>query len=150
MRVNDDYPTWNAASQVGKDDSVFAFWKRMLEVRKQYDVLVMKVPLSILPMTLIRRQVYGDFALLFPEHEQLFAYTRSLKAGTVALVIMNFSKKEVEFKGPAPGTSFSWDGFEYVIGTGGTNDQSSSSLSLTAGGFVLKPYEGRLYISTSK
>ncbi|KAL0576251.1 hypothetical protein V5O48_005733 [Marasmius crinis-equi] len=134
MRVNDDFPTWNAASQVDDDNSVFTFWKRVLGTRKQYDVLV-----------------YGDFTLLFPEHEQLFAYTRCLKAGTVALVIMNFSKKELEFRGPLPqiqgagGESLAWDGFEYVIGTTGRPE------SLFVGeGLTLKPYEGHMYISHPK
>ncbi|KAL0066994.1 hypothetical protein AAF712_005983 [Marasmius tenuissimus] len=130
MRVNDDYETWNAASQVGKDDSVYTFWKRMIGIRSQYDVLV-----------------YGDFTLLFPDHEQLFAYTRSLTSGTVALVVMNFSKEDVKFEAPVPEIQ---GDFGYVIGT---LSESPSSPTLTAGGgFVLKGYEGRLYISngTSK
>ncbi|KAG7090475.1 hypothetical protein E1B28_009589 [Marasmius oreades] len=131
MRVNDDYRTWNAASQVGDDSSVYAFWKRLLEVRRQYDVLI-----------------YGDFTLLFPEHEQLFAFTRSLKSGTVAFVVMNFSKEPLKFKTPLPkiqGASeqeFAWDAFEFVIG-----NRSEAEISLAEGEFVLKPYEGRLYIS---
>lgn len=40
MRVNEDYATWNAAAQVGEKDSVFAFWKEALGVRKENDVLV--------------------------------------------------------------------------------------------------------------
>lgn len=40
MRVNDDYAKWNAAAQAGDADSVHAFWKHAIEVRKQHDVLV--------------------------------------------------------------------------------------------------------------
>jgi len=40
MRVNDDYTKWNAAAQAGDADSVHAFWKHAIEVRKQHDVLV--------------------------------------------------------------------------------------------------------------
>ncbi|KIJ60143.1 glycoside hydrolase family 13 protein [Hydnomerulius pinastri MD-312] len=40
MRVNDDYNEWNAALQLGDEESVHAFWKRAIGVRKQHDVLV--------------------------------------------------------------------------------------------------------------
>jgi alpha-glucosidase len=40
MRVNDDYPEWNAEQQIGDEGSVHAFWKRALKVRKAHDVLV--------------------------------------------------------------------------------------------------------------
>lgn len=40
MRVNDDFKKWNASSQINEESSVFSFWKRALQVRKDYDVLV--------------------------------------------------------------------------------------------------------------
>ena len=40
MRVNEDYGKWNAASQLADENSVLAFWKQALGIRKQYDVLV--------------------------------------------------------------------------------------------------------------
>jgi len=40
MRVNDDYPEWNAEQQIGDESSVYAFWRRALKVRKAHDVLV--------------------------------------------------------------------------------------------------------------
>lgn len=40
MRVNDDYPEWNAEQQIADETSVHAFWKRALKVRKAHDVLV--------------------------------------------------------------------------------------------------------------
>jgi oligo-1,6-glucosidase len=48
MRINDDYETWNAANQIGKDDSVLAFWKKALKVRKDNEVLVrISLPFSV-------------------------------------------------------------------------------------------------------
>ena len=44
MRVNDDYPTWNAVTQVGNKDSVHAFWKSIIALRKSQLVLV-RLPL---------------------------------------------------------------------------------------------------------
>ena len=76
MRVNDDYAAgWNVEDEARDPDSVLNFWRRAIALRKQHDVLV-----------------YGDFQLLLPEHEQVFAFTRSLH-GTTALVVMNFSDK---------------------------------------------------------
>lgn len=40
MRVNEDYVEWNAERQVSDPASVRAFWKRALEIRKAFDVLV--------------------------------------------------------------------------------------------------------------
>ncbi|KAF9255899.1 glycoside hydrolase family 13 protein [Marasmius fiardii PR-910] len=134
MRVNDDYSTWNAAAQVGNEDSVYTFWKRLVQVRKEHDVLI-----------------YGDFTLLFPDHEQLFAFTRSLKSGAVALVVMNFSKEPLRFKAPLPkfqmtgGQEFAWDAFKFVLG----NSTVPENL-LVEGEFIFEPYEGRLYISNSQ
>ena len=40
MRVNDDYPTWNANREQNDPDSVLNFWKKALSLRKEYEVLV--------------------------------------------------------------------------------------------------------------
>jgi alpha-glucosidase len=42
MRINDDFKTWNAASEVQDPHSVYAFWKRALKLRKENLVLVSK------------------------------------------------------------------------------------------------------------
>lgn len=41
MRVNDDYAeTWNASAQLKDPHSVWTFWKKALETRKEHEVLV--------------------------------------------------------------------------------------------------------------
>ena len=40
MRVNDDFHSWNVAAQRADPESVLSFWKRALEVRKEWEVLV--------------------------------------------------------------------------------------------------------------
>ncbi|KAJ6530664.1 glycoside hydrolase family 13 protein, partial [Mycena capillaripes] len=82
MRVNDDYKTWNAAAQVDDDQSVCVFWKRALKLRKDHKVLI-----------------YGDFTLLSPENEEVFAYTRSYKDWR-ALILLNFTTRKVLFALP--------------------------------------------------
>jgi len=75
---------WNAADeqcqQPGKStqESVLAFWKRAIRVRKAHDVLT-----------------YGDFEMRLDEDERAFAYVRTL--GRVrAWVVLNFSADVVE------------------------------------------------------
>ncbi|KAF5344793.1 hypothetical protein D9758_014424 [Tetrapyrgos nigripes] len=134
MKVNDDYERWNAASQVGNDDSVLAFWKKALRVRKEYEVLV-----------------YGNFTLLAPTHQQLFAYTRKMRNGTVGLVVMNYSKEEVVVDVPKDltglqegGEGYNELGLRCVLSNAG-GDSEGESLKEK---MVLKPYDARLYIST--
>jgi oligo-1,6-glucosidase len=42
-------------------------------------------------------QIYGDFELLLPDHLQIFAFTRSLKSDVSALVVLNFSTRDMVF-----------------------------------------------------
>ncbi len=47
MRVNEDYETWNASCQLEDEGSVLSFYKRALQTRKQYPVLVRSRVVSI-------------------------------------------------------------------------------------------------------
>ena len=81
MRVNADYAKWNAESQVKNPDSVFNYWRAVLQLRKQYvDIFV-----------------YGAFELLAPDHQQLFMYKRT-SGSESAVVVMNFKETEITFK----------------------------------------------------
>lgn len=40
MRVHDDYKDWNIAAQRKDESSVWNFWKKMLQLRKDYESLV--------------------------------------------------------------------------------------------------------------
>jgi oligo-1,6-glucosidase len=84
MRVNDDYPVCNAKQQQGDKNSVLAYWKRLLILRKQYAELF----------------VYGDFDLINKEDEKLFCFTKTWK-GEKAFVALNFSGQELEFALPS-------------------------------------------------
>lgn len=81
-KVNPDYVACNVEDAGNDPNSVLAFWKKMLQLRKQWEALV-----------------YGDFKLLHPDHEQLFVYKRTLQGGNSALVLLNFSTQEVALDG---------------------------------------------------
>ncbi|KAI6165427.1 glycoside hydrolase family 13 protein [Pisolithus thermaeus] len=119
MRVNDDYSNWNAAEQLRDPDSVYMFWKHAIKVRKQHDVLV-----------------YGNFEVKFPEHQQVFAYTRTL-GDSEATVLMNFSVDEAQVDliglGDLEGSRLILANYEAGRADGG-------------GSLTLKGYEGRVYM----
>lgn len=106
MRANDDYKSVNAEAQrkhsAENDDqlSVLQFWKRGIENRKKNkDVFV-----------------YGDFACLDDQHNDVFAYKRWSEAGDAFIVVLNFSGKNVEWTLPAKeeGKVVKWVAGNYV------------------------------------
>ncbi|KAJ7853469.1 glycoside hydrolase family 13 protein [Mycena leptocephala] len=121
MRVNEDYETWNAASQVDGERSVRAFWKRALQLRKDHKVLI-----------------YGDFTILAPENEEVFAYTRSYKNAR-ALIALNFTSRQVTFALPQ-GEDWSKLGLAF----GNYTEVPDSQISRVE----LKAYEGRVYLGS--
>ena len=75
--MNPNYTEINAAAQTGDPDSVFSYYKKLIALRKQMDVIV-----------------YGEYELLEAGHERLYVYTRSL-GDEKLLVICNFSVQEI-------------------------------------------------------
>ena len=76
MRVNPNYEDINAEEQVKRADSVFSYYKELIRLRREKEIIV-----------------YGHYELLMPEDEKLFVYTRSLDNEKL-LVICNFSEEE--------------------------------------------------------
>ena len=76
--VNGNYKTINAASQVGRPDSVFSYYQKLIGLRKAYDIFA-----------------DGYFELLMPENPQIFVYTRTDEL-TEMLVYANFYDKEAD------------------------------------------------------
>ncbi|KAJ6522981.1 glycoside hydrolase superfamily [Mycena vulgaris] len=122
MRVNDDYKTWNATAQIDDDQSVHAFWKRALKLRKDHKVLI-----------------YGDFTLLSPENEEVFAYTRPYKNWR-ALVLLNFTARNVSFALPV---NAELSKHRFVFGNYPGNSSHRPAVEVE-----LKGYERRVYVST--
>ncbi len=79
IKVNPNYKEINAEAAVGDRDSVFHYYKELIRLRKENPILV-----------------YGQYDLIFEDHEQIYAYTRRYEGETV-LVILNFSDQESEF-----------------------------------------------------
>ncbi len=61
LAVNPNYAEINAAAQLEDPDSVFQYHRRLIALRRQTSALV-----------------HGTYLDIDPEHEQVFAYTRTL------------------------------------------------------------------------
>ena len=72
IKVNDNYKTINAKSQVDDPDSIFNCYRKLVSFRKEYPVLV-----------------DGSFKLLLAEDENIFAYERK-NADERLLIVCNF------------------------------------------------------------
>jgi oligo-1,6-glucosidase len=75
LPVNPDAVTWNAAAQRDDPHSVLAHYRRLIALRHDDRVVVL-----------------GRFAMLLPDHEQVYAFTRSLDSD-VLLVVCNLSRR---------------------------------------------------------
>jgi len=82
IAVNPNYKEVNVEKAMADSDSIFHYYKKLIKLRKEHDVIV-----------------YGTYDVLLDDHEQIYAYTRTLKKEKL-LVILNFSDHRPEFKLP--------------------------------------------------
>ena len=78
IKVGPDYETVNAKNEMADPDSVYNYYKKLIHLRKEKDIMV-----------------YGTYELLDPEDEALYVYTRTL-GDQKLLVMCNFTKEEQE------------------------------------------------------
>lgn len=74
IRINPNYKEINAEASMSDPDSIFRYYQRLIALRKQNPVMV-----------------YGDYQLLLQDHEQIYAYTRTLDE-VIWLIALNFSE----------------------------------------------------------
>ena len=108
IMVNPNYTAINAEAERADPDSVFHYYRKLIGLRRNSpwkDVIV-----------------YGTYALLAPEDEDIFAYTRT-GDGKRLLVVCNLSPNRRTF--PVP-DSVVWDRAEVVV-----SNQDAPALSRT-------------------
>lgn len=79
LKVNGNYKEVNAASQINDPDSIFNYYKKLIKLRKQHEIIIL-----------------GNYELLLPDDEKIFAYKRCYNGQTV-LVVCNFSEEILSF-----------------------------------------------------
>lgn len=82
LRVNPNYDRINVEAARTDPDSVWHYYRRLIDLRRERDVLV-----------------YGEYTLIAPDHPNVYAYRRSLKDVEV-FVFLNFSDEKVWFDPP--------------------------------------------------
>lgn len=83
IKVNPNYKFINAENQIGDPKSIYHYYKKLIKIRKENEVIV-----------------YGDFELLLPEDKNIFAYTRTFRDSKI-LVVCNFYSNEVDYQLPS-------------------------------------------------
>lgn len=80
--VADNYKEVNAEVVTKKNDSIFHHYQKLIELRKSHDIIT-----------------HGDYRLLTPSHDRVFAYLREWN-GEKLLVVNNFYGEETNFTLP--------------------------------------------------
>ncbi|WP_144479287.1 alpha-glucosidase [Cytobacillus oceanisediminis] len=118
LGMNPNYTDINVEAQLKDPDSILHFYKKMIQMKKAHEVFT-----------------YGIYDLVVEDHDQLYAYTRTL-GDKQAIVISNLSGE------PA---SFEFGGFPLETSKLLLNnyevEEHGHATELT-----LKPYETRVYI----
>ncbi len=119
LNVNPNYAEINVANQINDPDSVFSFYKQLIELRHHNKVMV-----------------YGNYEQYLKEDENVYVFTREYEEKKL-LVLCNFSDRNQEIQLP----SFLVEE-EYTVLISNDNDTSKC---LTEN-MVLLPYEGVAFI----
>ncbi|CUM63805.1 uncharacterized protein PRCAT00001389001 [Priceomyces carsonii] len=85
-RVNDNYTSVNAASQINDPDSLYSFWKQSLLIRKEFKDLF----------------IYGSMEILDYDNLKVFTYIKEFK-NQKAYIALNFSSETVPFENLSSG-----------------------------------------------
>ncbi|KAK0623635.1 glycoside hydrolase superfamily [Immersiella caudata] len=121
MRVHDLYPEINVAKQLNDPESTYSFWKSMIRFRRDFrDVLV-----------------HGSFEIFEPDNEETFVFAKK-HGNQTAVVCLNFTNAVQRVEMPTDGLSFR---------VGNYLDSDALEKGLDGTGRVLRPWEGRLYMS---
>jgi oligo-1,6-glucosidase len=118
IQVNPNYTAINAQQALGDPDSIFHYYRRLIQLRKENPVIV-----------------YGRYDLILADHPQIYAFTRTL-GDDCLLVLLNFSADTALCELPA-GIAFA--GQELLIG--------NYAIARAEGmrHLELRPYEARVY-----
>jgi oligo-1,6-glucosidase len=118
LKVNPNYKEINAKQAMADPDSVFHYYRKLIQLRKENPIMV-----------------YGSYDLIMPDHEQIYAYARQYEGQTM-IVMLNFSGETPIFKLPS---DFESKG-ELLISNYNVNGEEDIRE------VELRPYEARVYL----
>ncbi|KMJ58719.1 trehalose-6-phosphate hydrolase [Bacillus sp. LL01] len=117
--VANNYPEINAEVALKDEDSVFYHYKKLIELRKHYDVIT-----------------HGDFQLIEGEHPEIFAYIRNSENEKL-LVLSNYYDRNTSFVLPE---DIDVDGYRSEILLSNYEDSTADFKEIS-----LRPYESIVY-----
>lgn len=117
MKVNPNYVDINAREQGNNLNSILNFYKKIIRVKKENEALI-----------------YGKYNLILAHHEQIYAYTRTLR-NEKFIVIANLTNKEAKY-------TYKREKLNYK-GLIISNYSIEKHRDITE--ILLKPFEARLY-----
>ncbi|WP_025682081.1 glycoside hydrolase family 13 protein [Paenibacillus maysiensis] len=119
LAVNPNYRDINVEQALKDPDSIFHYYKKLIELRGQHEIIV-----------------YGSYMILAEDHEQVYAYLRRLGEEQL-LVVLNFFGKPTSFMLPA-GIDFQE---QKLLISNYDVDPLTEIISME-----LRPYEARVYL----
>ncbi|UII19178.1 glycoside hydrolase family 13 protein [Fulvivirga ligni] len=111
LAVNPNYTTINVDAEDKDPNSCLNYFRKMTQLRKSNPILI-----------------YGDYKLLYPDNEQVYAYERSLD-GEAVLVLLNFSDQGATLNLP------------YEIDAQNIMINNMADLNLSGNELTLEPYQ---------
>lgn len=121
IKVNPNYPEVNVEQAIADQNSVYHYYRKLIQLRKQHEIIV-----------------YGKYDLLLADHPEIFAYTRSLHNETL-VVVCNFSANEPVFEIP---DSLPYNSIQLLIG----NYKDTETETGEKANVHLRPYESKVYL----
>ncbi|GAM13537.1 glycoside hydrolase family 13 protein [Mesobacillus selenatarsenatis] len=118
LQVNPNYTAINAEQAVEDESSIFHYYRKLIQLRKEHPVIV-----------------HGSYDILVPEDESIYVYTRTLESQKL-LVLLNFTNEDQSFDIPA---DLQGKKNEILISNYEANTEYGSAISL-------KPYEAIVYL----
>ncbi|RDY70452.1 alpha-glucosidase [Halobacillus trueperi] len=82
LKVNPNFREINVAAEQNKRDSIYYYYQKMIQIRKQEKALI-----------------YGDYTPFLEEHDQIFSYIRSGEEGKY-MILANLSSERAFFNWP--------------------------------------------------
>ncbi len=113
LGINQNYKSINVEKQEQESDSILAYYRAMIQLRKSSEVLV-----------------YGSYDLVLNEHEQIYAYTRTLDQEQY-VILVNVTAEEATFELEC----LYVEEIELLL----SNQEATEILT------ILQPYEARVY-----
>ncbi|MDJ1154903.1 alpha-glucosidase [Macrococcus caseolyticus] len=117
LKVNPNYKSINVEKELNDENSILNFYKKMIKFKKSHEIAT-----------------YGDFKLIYPEDENVFAYARTLN-DELFYVIGNLTSKPVKVSD----SQIEFDSSDIVLNN---YDIESHRRQKT---LDLKPFEVRVY-----